>query len=139
MGMISGWTEAILLSIAFVAVIGLTISGFNSMYGSSNSLGITDNTTESLFITYQNTSQEQLIGGEVAFDAQQGVTLKSSYDMAKDVVNIIWTFISGGWIENLADMMQLGPAGLLLARAFRIIWFLSLIFAMLYALFKVVV
>jgi len=139
MGMISGWTEAILLSLAFVAILGVGVAEFNTLYGGTNSLGLTDNTTEQLFITYQNTSQTQLVGGEVAFDAQQGITLKSSYDMAKDAVNIIWTFLSGGWIENVANMMQLGDPGLLIARAFRIIWFLSLIFAMLYALFKVVV
>lgn len=139
MGMISGWTEGILLSLAFVAVFGIAIGGFNSIYSKEYSLGLSDNSTEQLFVTYQNTSQAQLVGGEVAFDATQGITLKSSFDMAKDVVNIIWSFISGGWIEKTAEMMQLGASGLLVARAFRIIWFLSLIFAMLYALFKVVV
>ena len=140
MGMISGWTEAIILSLTFVAVLTLVVAGFNSMYGQNYSLGLSDNSsTETLFITYQNTSQEQLVGGEVAFDAQQGITLKSSYDMAKDVVKIIWGFLTGNWIKDVFTMLKLGGPGLLLARAFQVIWFLSLIFAMLYALFKVVV
>lgn len=139
MGIVSGWTEGILLSIAFVGVLGIIIASFNGLYtGTDYSLGLTDNTTEQLFVRYQNTSQTQLEGGEVEFDAQQGITLKTSYDMAKDAITIIWTFLSGGWIEKTAEMTGLGEPIMLLARFFRIIWFLSLIFGMLYALFKVV-
>lgn len=139
MGIVSGWTEGILLSLAFVGVLGIVIASFNGLYGGTDySLGLTDNTTEQLFVRYQNTSQTQLEGGEVEFDAQQGITLKTSYDMAKDAITIIWTFLSGGWIEKTAEMTGLGEPVMLLARFFRIIWFLSLIFGMLYALFKVV-
>jgi hypothetical protein len=138
MGIVSGWVEGILLSLAFVGVFGIVIASLNTMYGQTNSLGLSDNTTEQLFITYSGTAQEQLEGGEVEFDAQQGITLKTSYDMAKDAISIIWTFIGGGWIENIADMTGLGAPMTLLARFFRIIWFLSLIFGMLYALFKVI-
>ena len=139
MGIVSSWVEGILLSLAAVGIIGIILVSFNTMYpGNDHSLGLTDNTTEQLFITYQSTAQQQLEGGEVEFDAQQGITLKTSYDMAKDAISIVWNFISGSWIENVATMTGLGQPILLLARFFRIIWFLSLIFGMLYALFKVV-
>lgn len=138
MGVVSGWVEGILLSLAFIGVFGIVIVSLNGIYDKDYSLGLSDNSTEQLFVRYQNTSQQQLEGGEVEFDAQQGITLKTSYDMAKDVISIIWTFLTGGWIEKVAYMTGLGEPIMLLARFFRIIWFLSLIFGMLYALFKVV-
>jgi hypothetical protein len=139
MGNISGWTEGILLTLAFVTILGLVIGGLNSQYGKSYSLGITDNNTEELFINYQDTASQQLKGGEVAFDAQQGISLKNSYGLATDAISISWSFLSGGFIEKAAQMWNVGAAGLVLAKALRIIWFLSLVFALLYALFKVVI
>lgn len=139
MGNISGWTEGILLTLAFVAILGIVIAGFNILYNQNNSLGITDNTTEQLFINYQDTAEKQLKGGEVAFDAQQGISLKNSYGLATDAITIAWSFLSGGFIEKAASMWNAGDSGMLLARAIRIIWFLSLVFALLYALFKVII
>jgi len=137
MGNVSGWTEGILLSLAFVTILGIVIAGFNLSYNKNYSLGLTDNTTEQLFVDYQDTAEQQIKGGEVEFDATQGITLKSSYGLMTDVINIAWTFLSGGWIEKLAAMWGLGAAGMVIARALRIIYFLSLVFALLYALFKI--
>ncbi len=138
-GSISGWSEGILLSLAFVAVFGIIIFNFNSLYTKNYVIPITDNSTESLFINYQGNSQDKIEGGEVEFDASQGITLKSSYGLTKDVIKVVWTFISGGWIEQTAQMWNIGDSGMLLARALRILYFLSLIFALLYMLFKVTI
>lgn len=138
-GSISGWTEGILLTLAFLAVFGIVVGGFNLMYGQNHNVGITDNSgTEQLFIEYQDTSEQQIKGGDVEFDAQQGITLKSSYGITKDALNIAWSFISGGFIEQLAQAWNVGEAGLIFAKALRIIYFLSLVFGLLYLLFKVI-
>jgi len=137
MGNISGWTEGILLTLAFIGVLSVVFAGFNVMYNKNHGLGIADNTTEQLFIDYQDTAEQQIKGGDVEFDADQGITLKSSYGLAKDAINIIWTFLSGGFIEKVASAWNVGEGGLIFARAIRIIWFLSLVFALLYALFKI--
>jgi len=137
MGNISGWTEGIILSLVFVTVLGLVVAAFNVQYGKDNSLGLADDTTEQLFINYQDTSETQIKGGEVEFDATQGITLKSSYGLTVDAISIAWTFISGGWIEKLAAMWGLGEAGTAVAKGLRILYFLSLVFALLYALFKI--
>lgn len=138
MGNVSGWTEAILLTLAFITVLGIVVAGFNLQYNKSYGVGLTDDTgTEQLFIQYQDTAQQQVQGGDVEFDADQGITLKSSYEITKDAIGIIWTFISGGFIEKLANMWGVGESGMVLAKAIRIIYFLSLVFALLYALFKI--
>jgi len=139
MGSISGWTEAILLSLAFIAILSVVIVSFNTMYGETYSLPITDNGTETAFIEYQDTAQTQIDGEDVEFDAQQGITLKSSYGLTKDIIGIVWSFLTGGWIENIINMWNLGASGVILAKTLRILYFLSLVFALLYALFKVVI
>lgn len=140
MGNISGWAEGILLTLAFVAVLGVVIAGFNVQYDKDYDLGLTDTSgAEQLFIQYQSTAEQQIQGGEVEFDAVSGITLKSSYGITKDAINIAWTFISGGFIERLANAWGVGESGLILARTIRILYFLSLVFALLYALFKIVV
>ena len=80
MGSIQGWTEGIILSLVFVAVLTLVIGNFNLMYNKNHSLPFTDSSgAEQLFIDYQDTAQTQMQGGEVQFDASQGITLKSSF------------------------------------------------------------
>lgn len=138
-GMISSWTEAILLSLVFVTVLTLVLGNFNIMYNQNHALPISDNTTEQLFINYQDTAQQQIKGGEVDFNSEQGITLKSSYGLTTDAIGIAWNFLSGGWIEQIASMLGLGASGMALARALRILYFLSLVFGLLYALFKIVI
>jgi len=137
MGNVSSWTEGIILSLVFVSVLTLIIVGLNVQYGENYSIGLTDNKTEQLFVNYQDTADAQIQGGEVAFDSVSGITLKNSYGLVTDAISIVWSFISGGWIEQVANMWGLGAAGMILARGVRILYFLSLVFALLYALFKV--
>jgi len=137
MGSVTGWTEGILLTLAFIAVLGVIIASFNGMYNKDHSLGLSDNTTENLFIEYQDTASQNIKGGEVEFDAQQGISLKNSYGLAKDAISIIWSFLTGGFIETAVGYTNTGTAGSILAKSLRIIWFLSLVFALLYALFKI--
>lgn len=138
MGNVSGWTEGILLSLAFITILGIVVAGFNQKYDQNYTVPIGDNTTQQLFIDYQDTASQQVKGGEVAFDAQQGISLKNSYGLATDAISIAWSFLSGGFIENAISLWNTGASGQALATALRIIWFLSLVFALLYALFKVV-
>lgn len=136
---ISGWTEAILLSLAFLSIITLVIVNFNLLYDKDYSVGLTDSSdSEQLFIKYQETSRNQTEGSDITYTTDNGISVKSSYAMAMDAIKIVWSFLSGGWIENVAEMINLGDAGLIIAKTLRILYFLSLVFAILYALFKVV-
>jgi hypothetical protein len=138
MGNVSGWTEAIILSLVFVTILGLVVANFNALYNKTYTLPFTDNSgAKQLFVNYHDTAKTQIEGGEAQFDAQQGITLKSSWGLAKDAVSISWAFLSGGWIEQTVAAWNLGEAGTTLAVGLRIIYFLSLVFALLFALFKV--
>lgn len=138
MGSVSGWTEGIIFSLVFLSVLTLVVVNFNVLYDENYVLPFNDNSgSEQLFINYQGTAQTNIQGGEVAFDANQGITLKSSWGLAKDAVSITWGFISGGWIEQTVNAWGLGEGGTALAKGLRILYFLSLVFALLFALFKV--
>lgn len=138
MSTVSGWIEGILLTLAFLGIVAVIIAGMNADYNKTYDVGITDNSgAETLFINYQDTAEQQIQGGEVAFDAQNGITLKSSYGITKDAMAIVWGFLTGGFIEALAQAWNVGAAGLIIAKFLRVLWFLSVVFALLYALFKV--
>ena len=138
MGTVSGWTEGIILSLVFLSVLTLVVVSFNALYDKHNVLPFADNSgSEALFINYQDTAQSNIQGGEVAFDSNQGITLKSSWGLAKDAVSITWSFLSGGWIEQTVNAWGIGESGTALAKGLRILYFLSLVFALLFALFKV--
>ena len=137
-GSLSGWIEAILLSLTFVLILGLIVTNFNGLYNKNNQIGLGTNSTSSAFVRYQDTAGDQILGGEVDFNSASGITLASSWGITKEVFNIVGTFLTGGWIENVFEMINLGEAGQIWAKYLRILWILSLIFAILYILFKVV-
>jgi len=137
-GSLSGWTEAILFSLAFVLILGLVVTNFNGLYGKDNQIGLGTNSTSNSFVNYQDTAGDQILGGEVDFDSGSGITLASSWGVTKEVFSIVGTFLTGGWIEQVFEMINLGEPGQIWAKYLRVLWVLSLIFAILYILFKVV-
>lgn len=142
MGNITNWTEGILISIMAVLLILIIAANFNVMYGQNNnlgSLGSKANSSEKLFVNYQTTTQDKISGSDVEFDASNGISLKSSYGIVTDAMNLIWGVLSGGWIEESIGFMNLGEAGSILGKGLRILYLFSLISALLYALFKVAV
>ncbi len=137
-GSLSGWTEGILLSLAFVLVLGLVVTNFNGLYNQDNQIGLGTNTTADALINYQNTAGDKILGGEADFESGAGITLSSSWGITKEVLNIVGSFLTGGWIEQVFEMTNLGEPGQIWAKYLRVLWVLSLIFAILYILFKVV-
>jgi len=131
---LSGWTEGILLIILFIMMFGIVIGGFNSMYSKSYTTGLGVNETKMEFIEAQDTLQSELDTGEVDYNSVYGLNLKSSWAMIKAVLNIVWNFITGGFIETICMWMHL-PAEV--ALIFRMLYFLSLIFFIMYIIFKV--
>lgn len=136
-GGLSNWSEGILLSLAFVLVLGIVVTNFNGMYGENKQIGLGTNNTATKFIDYQKSASDKIEGGEADFDSLSGITLKSSWGITKEVFSITGSFITGGWIEQIFAYIHLEESGQVLAVYLRVIWFLSLIFAILYILFKV--
>lgn len=137
-GSLSGWSEGILLTIAFLTVFGIIVTNFNGMYEKDNQVGFGTNTTADTFIDYTGTADDKVRGGEAEFDSSSGMTLKESWGITKGVYKILVAFVTGGFIEDAFYYTNLGESGQSFAVILRILWTLSLIFAILYILFKVV-
>lgn len=136
-GVLSGWSEAILFSIAFLIAFTSVIALMNIEYGQNHEVPLTDTTTIDAFTEYMGTSKDSIEEGTVEYDSDQGITLKESYGLAKNAITIMWNFITGGWIEDVVLLLNLGDVGDSLAIVLRILYFLSLVFGLLYALFKI--
>jgi len=130
----SGWTEGILFSVLFVLILGIVIAGMNVSYGESYSIGLNTNATQEAFTQYQDTIDAQIGSGDADFTSASGLTLKSSWGIIKSGTSIIWSFLTGGWIEIIVGYMNLPPE---VALIFRILYFLSIGFIILKILFKV--
>jgi hypothetical protein len=138
MGSVHGWGDTIIFSLLFVSILSLVVADLNVNYGKNNAIGFTDDSgTNQRFITYQDTSKQQLEQGDVEFNAISGISLKSSWGIAKDFVTICWDFLTGGWIQEIVKSWGLGQVGTVLALGLRMIYFISLVFGLLYALFKI--
>ena len=137
-GSLSGWSEGILLVIAFLTVFGIIVTNFNGMYDKDNQIGFGTNTTADDFIEYSDGADNKVRGGEADFDSNSGMTLKESWGITKGVYKIVMSFVTGGFIEEVFYYTNLGESGQSFALILRILWTLSLIFAILYILFKVV-
>lgn len=136
-GSIGAWTEGILLSIVVVLVLGIIVTNMNGLYNQNKQIGLGTNTTAKAFIDYQDTASGQISGGTADFNSVNGITLSSSWGMLKQAFNVVAGVITGGWIEQVFAYTSLGESGQVLASYLRVIWFLTLIFSIVYILFKV--
>lgn len=139
MASMEGFTEGAILSFLFLALLTIVIGSMNNAYDKSYDIGLSDSSgSEQELIGYIDTSQTQIQGGEAEFDAQQGITVKSSWGLVKGGSSILFNFLSGGFIEKLVNAWHLGLAGAIFAKTFRILYSLAMAYAMLYVLFKVI-
>ena len=139
MGVFSGWFEGILLTVAFLAVLTIGIASLNTDYSQTHTIPLVDNTTMQSMISYQQGAQSQIQRGDVITGSVIGINIVQSYNLLKGAGNIIWSFLSGGFINQLGNMLGLGDAGMTLMNVLRIIWVLGLIFGFLYVFFKVII
>jgi hypothetical protein len=134
----SSWAEIAIFSLAFVAVLTIVIGEFNVAYNQSNIVPFSDsNGVTSSIIKYNNDSQSMIQSGEVTYLPYQGMTLKNSFGLIKDGLNIIWNFISGNWIRQVGIALNLGESMMVLLTYLQMLFILGLIFFIIYIIFKV--
>jgi len=132
---ISGWVEGIALIILFMGLFGAVISNMNIHYGQDYQIGLGNqiNGTRSALIGYQDTASSEITGGEAEFTTSQGLTLKSSWSILKSIGSVLWDFITGGFIETIVGWMHLNME---VAIILRVLYFISVIFAVITVLFR---
>ncbi len=133
---LQGWSEGIIIIVLFIIVFGVVIAAMNGLYSEEYAIvGLETSGIESSLESYQTGVEEKYRGGEASFLAQIGLTLKTSWDIIFSTMTLIWTFLTGGWIETITtDYMKLPIA---VGLFFRMLYFLSVGFIVLKILFKV--
>lgn len=139
MSSMSLWGETIMVVLLFISVGTMVIAGMNVMYGKNYNLGFTDSSSSNqAFIDYQDNAIGNLKGGETNFNTVGGLSLKTSWNIIIDFLDIVWNFLTGTFFINLASALNLGVAGIAMAKTFQVIWIIGLIFGALYGIFKVI-
>lgn len=133
---LQGWSEGIIIIVLFVIVFGIIIVSMNGLYDKEHEVvGLETSGIETALENYHAGVEEKYRGGEASFLSQIGLTLKTSWDIIFSTMNLIWGFLTGGWIQTITtDYMRL-PA--IVGFMFRMIYFLSIGFIVLKILFKV--
>jgi hypothetical protein len=134
---LQGWTEGAVFIILTVLCIGIVVVNMNVIYDKNydSTFGIS-NASFQAFQDYQSTL-EQGMQGEATTNAFTGINLGTTWGMIKQGLIIGFDFVTGGWIENVIALLNLGVAGGYLGLALRLLFVISLGYILLRLIVKV--
>jgi len=128
---LGGWTETALFVTLFMVLIGLLIVNLNVKLGEDydKTFGSPDRLSgvEKNLNDYQDTLQRNVKEGE-ASSTGLGISLTTTWSIITSGAGIMWSFISGGLIEDLTGMVGFP---LIVGRILRILFVLSIGFIVL--------
>jgi len=133
-----GWVEGISVAVLFVLVFTVIIVNMNDLYSKNHNIeGLPTNDFYNK-LTEQQDSMEQKFGeGEASFLGGVALTISTSWDVLFGTMTMLWSFITGGWIETIiVDYLPLGDSGVYVAYIIRALFFLSIGFIILKILFN---
>jgi len=136
MASFEGWTKTVALTMLFVVLLGLVIGTMNGMYGETFSIGLDTSAIESggSLHTATISADGQIADGEVT-QQDAGLSLSSSWSVAKGIYSMLVGVFTGNWIHTIiVDMMQLPSA---VALVIMMLYWASLIFIVIKLFFKV--
>ena len=141
---LSGWTEAAVMILIVITVLGVVIASANEDYGFT-----CDPTTKENCLPYSNSSlnnfanitksgQSSINTGEVSFTGLFGFNWIGAWDMSKAILNLIWDIIFGNWIPTAMAAVFGGFSGaIMVGYILQILFVIGLIFALVVLVTKV--
>jgi len=134
---LSGWTEVALLSTLFLLLIVAVIAEFNVNYDGNydGTFGLSTQvaSTETGISEYQDTLQQNVKQGE-STSSSDGISLSTTWNIISSGANLMWTFLTGGFIEQIAGAIRLP---IIVGRFLRILFVLSIGFIILKLILKI--
>ena len=134
---LSGWTEVALFTTLMVLLVITLIANMNVTYDQNydGTFGLSDSieTTEGELSDYQETLQQNVRQGQ-ATSSGDGISLTTTWSIITSGLNIMWTFLTGGFIEQIVGLMRL-PS--LVGRILRILYVLSIGFILIKLILKI--
>ena len=134
-----GWTEGIGLMVIFVIVLGVIIVGMNDLYSKDYEIvGLETDSYSAALQSYEASQEEKIVGGEVDFESNNPISLKTSWDIIVGTVKLVWNFITGQWLQTiLVDYLHLGGIGYTIYLILRGLLFIALGFIVLRIIFRI--
>ena len=134
-----GWTEGIGMMVLFVLIFGIVIVGMNTLYTEDyNVEGLDTDAYEKALTDYGKSQDEKLYGGEVDFESNNPISLKTSWDIITGTLTLVWSFITGAWINTiLVNYLKLGQTGVIISTILRGLLFVAIGFIVLRIIFRV--
>lgn len=133
---LSGWAETAIFTTLFILLIISLYAGMNVRYsqnydGTFGLSNLATNTKDNLS-TYQSTLQQSVSTGESS-SSGQGISLSTTWNIITAGAGIMWSFLTGGWIEQLTGIANLPT---IVGSILRIIYVLSIGFIILRLVLK---
>lgn len=135
------WIEVILFIVLFVSALAIIGSNMNGLYDENYdySFGLVTNDTKAEIESYQETLVNSTSEGQASQTAFLPLVLTTVPHMLMTVNSIIINFISGGFINTLVDLMNLGDYGNIIIVIFKLMYFIAIMFILIKIITKVVV
>ena len=134
---LSGWAEVAIFTTLFMFLIIGLIASMNVTYEKSydGSLGLSASllTTQGELTDYQDTLQQNVKQGQ-ATSSGDGISLSTTWNIISSGLNIMWTFLTGGFIEQIVGLMKLPT---IVGHFLRILYVLSIGFILLKLILKI--
>jgi hypothetical protein len=120
---LAGWLEGGIAICLILTLFALLIVRMNADYGVNHdpTFGISNSLTQQQFIDYQNTI-EQGMQGEATTSSLTGISLGTTWTMAKFGLSIAFGVVTGQWIQNAVGLLNLGEAGTALGIILRLLF-----------------
>jgi hypothetical protein len=133
---LTGWTEVALMVTLFALLFIALIANMNVDYNKNidGTMGLTGlaSTTQNNISDYQSTLQQSVASGQ-ATSSGLGVSLTTTWSIISSGCSIMWSFLTGGWIEQLVGLAKLPT---IVGTFLRIIFVLSIGFIVLKLVLK---
>jgi hypothetical protein len=128
---LSSWSEVALMTVLFMLLfIGLVAEfnvKFSENYDGSFGLSNAISTTQQSFEDYQATLEKSVKEGQSS-STGLGISLSTTWSIISSGATIMWSFLTGGFIEQIGGMLMLPTA---VSQILRVLFVLSIGFIIL--------
>ena len=134
---LSGWTEVALFTTLFMLLIIILVANMNVTYDANHdgTFGLSESLTKTQadLTDYQSTLEENTNQG-TATSSGDGISLSTTWSIINSGLKIMWTFLSGGFIEEVIGMLRFPTV---VGTILRILFVLSIGFILLKLILKI--
>jgi hypothetical protein len=139
---LTAWIEAVVIIVFFIVALGIIGSKMNEDYsGISTShdltYGLNSNATQNALIALEEDFSNSTTEGQMSFSTFGWFIISTVPHMLYSTVSLLITFVSGGFINSIVGMLQIGEFTNIVTIVLRLLWVLGLIFVLIKLVLKV--